>query len=98
MWHLSKKAILDLNMLNFDLFYMIALLLQLIDEVDSETLYSSDKSTKMHLSKQKDEMCDNRNKHCKCSLSTESNCACNAFILLSIIDAVKEQLYSARTA
>lgn len=34
----------------------------------------------------------------KCPLSTESNHACNAFILLSIIDAVREQLYNAQTA
>ncbi len=81
-------------MLNFYLFYMI---LQIMDEVYSETPYSSDKSSEMHLPKQKDEMC-NRNKHCKCPLSTESDRACNAFILLSIIDSVKERLCNARTA
>lgn len=48
--HVTSGAILDLNMLNFYLFYMIALFLQIMDEVDSETRYSSDKSTKMHLS------------------------------------------------
>ncbi len=87
-------------MLNFYLFYMIALFLLIMDEVDSETPYRSDKSTEMYLPKQKDEMCDNRNKHCECSLSTDRKqaSACNAFILLSIIDAVKEQLYNARTA
>lgn len=101
MWHLINQAIKDIKLLNF---HMKALcFVQIMDEVLKWPLFMVKHHTAMikavmHTPKQKDEMHDDLNKHYKSPLSTESNHACNAFILLSIIDAVKEQMYNARTA